>query len=635
MGTASPIARRRPLLQVAVLLLLAGATSWGLLRFGATQQPALYGLFLFLLVPAVLVFLFSRNEPRPSRSWLSLLLVGILILGQVALRPTLAGLGFVHLGVGWLGLVLAFWLGASSRRAAQALVAFIVLIGLLEAAFALLELRGVVPALARHPEIQAHLAIGTLINPNHFAGLVNVCLVLALGMLAWPLAGGRAVQVRMAGAMPLVAGVALMAIAVWRAESRGAEIALIAAVAWTLALVALCWLPAMRAGLRTMRGKIVVGLLGAALAAVLALSVDRSGLLSLQDRGEIYRDTLTMIADQPVLGFGPGMYQWRFRPYQTVNLKGRYLHAHNDYLQSAAEWGVPAALLFWLFLGRRLLGAVRVWLDSPAPWARAVALGASAAIVTILVHSLVDFNLQIPGNLLLFALIVGLAWSLEREGSLDRAGPPSRSRRWLSRIVLPLLLLAAGIVVSFQLAALRQVGQEPDLDRLQRAVRLDPRNPDLNERLGLIYRDDLRWQDLEAAGVHLERAASLNPWAWAFQRELASLYQLRGLPDEAVAALRKAVDLNPRAAALHWQLANALLVAGSLDEAQPHFRFALAAPRGGRGYQRAALILLQASGATRQQIEAVWPEDPEARRWLESLLARGHRRSPGRKAIPD
>ena len=117
------------------------------------------------------------------------------------------------------------------------------------------------------------------------------------------------------------------------------------------------------------------------------------------------------------------MYRWRFRPYQTEQLDLRFDQAHNDYLQAAAEYGLPLALLFWAFVVWRFFRALFHFFDSRNPRTQGLALGAAAAIFTILVHSLVDFNLQIPANLATFALVLGLAWGLE---SL-------RSRRGTSR----------------------------------------------------------------------------------------------------------------------------------------------------------------------------------------------------------
>jgi hypothetical protein len=94
---------------------------------------------------------------------------------------------------------------------------------------------------------------------------------------------------------------------------------------------------------------------------------------------------------------------------------------HNDYLETAVEWGVPVAVLFWIFVGWRCFAASRVFLETRNAWRGTVALASSAGIFSILVHSLVDFNLHIPASLMVFAMLLALAgWVGEAE---------SRSRR--------------------------------------------------------------------------------------------------------------------------------------------------------------------------------------------------------------
>ncbi|MEA1922986.1 MAG: O-antigen ligase family protein [Pseudomonadota bacterium] len=71
-------------------------------------------------------------------------------------------------------------------------------------------------------------------------------------------------------------------------------------------------------------------------------------------------NTLVMIKERPLLGLGLG--NWRFSyPLYAASFKRDPLHnykvqirkTHNDYLQLAAECGIPALLLFLLFWGRQ------------------------------------------------------------------------------------------------------------------------------------------------------------------------------------------------------------------------------------------------------------------------------------------
>jgi O-antigen ligase len=73
-----------------------------------------------------------------------------------------------------------------------------------------------------------------------------------------------------------------------------------------------------------------------------------------------------------------------------------------------ADAGVVGGLLaaWFIFLVAR---AVLRGLNSADPLKAAMALAAGAGIFSILVHSLFDFNLQIPSNSLLFLLLSAVA----------------------------------------------------------------------------------------------------------------------------------------------------------------------------------------------------------------------------------
>jgi len=135
----------------------------------------------------------------------------------------------------------------------------------------------------------------------------------------------------------------------------------------------------------------------------------------LAGRAAIARASVLLIADQPWLGVGPGMYKWRFRPYQPGPVTSWYDHAHNDYLEVAAEWGVPLALTFWGMVVWSFLVSARVFLtERHDSWSQGMALGCTGALLSLLLHSFVDFNLQIPTNLMLFCIVLGFSFSLRR-----------------------------------------------------------------------------------------------------------------------------------------------------------------------------------------------------------------------------
>jgi O-antigen ligase len=143
-----------------------------------------------------------------------------------------------------------------------------------------------------------------------------------------------------------------------------------------------------------------------------------------EGRVVVYRDTIRMIMANPG-GLGPGEYQDRFREFQTFRPELLFDHAHNDYLESMAEWGIVVALIFWALILSVLIAAIRTFFGPTSPERRGILLACIGAIFSILLHSLTDFNLQIPSNAMLFFTFVGIAFAQSLGQSRKDSGEDS------------------------------------------------------------------------------------------------------------------------------------------------------------------------------------------------------------------
>lgn len=84
------------------------------------------------------------------------------------------------------------------------------------------------------------------------------------------------------------------------------------------------------------------------------LSVFTTNDLSNGLRVGIWVSTISMIADHPFIGIGWGAYQFIYPQYDYyfLDMNEKIYHAHNLYLQMAAEVGIAGALaFFWYFFG--------------------------------------------------------------------------------------------------------------------------------------------------------------------------------------------------------------------------------------------------------------------------------------------
>ncbi len=301
-------------------------------------------------------------------------------------------------------------MGRQAARGAPARVLrffhVLLVIGLLEASLGLIQYF-VEPGWILGYQNTASSVSGTLISKNHFAGL--------LGMLAFVPFGLAYASFRHrdpARTYLYLVGSAVIALSLVFSLSR------MGVFSFVVSLLFVGTIMRLERGNRRMGTVLGMALMGIVLAGALWIGVDviverYGGLLDselvLQDsRITIYRDTMTMIADRP-WGVGAGNYQYVFRSYQSDHTEFLYDNAHNDYLQTAAEWGLVPALVFWALVASILVRGIRSFWRIESIRSRAILLTCIGGISDLLVHGLADFNLQIPVNAMLFSVFLGIA----------------------------------------------------------------------------------------------------------------------------------------------------------------------------------------------------------------------------------
>jgi O-antigen ligase len=151
------------------------------------------------------------------------------------------------------------------------------------------------------------------------------------------------------------------------------------------------------------------------------------GYLEMEGRVAMWKDALPLVRDYPVVGTGLGTFGTAFRRYQT-DLVDKYVdHAHNDYLEFAADTGLLGAALLFLPILYLLAKMIASFLNDTRRYRRAVTLGCIGSTLALLIHSVTDFNLQIPANALIFAVVLGIGYKAACFERRDSAGENVKS----------------------------------------------------------------------------------------------------------------------------------------------------------------------------------------------------------------
>ena len=245
---------------------------------------------------------------------------------------------------------------------------------------------------------------GPYVNRNHFAGFAEILIPVALV----PLVLGKVRRERLF-LVALFAVVPIVALILSASRGGILSFAVQLVILFSLLLV------------RRLQSKYM--LVGGVLVLCAILAVSWIGVqqvlqrfsdyqtldVSMGKRASMWHDTWRIFLDHPALGTGLGTLQMVFPPYESAYDAKIVNHSHNDYLEALAETGVLGALCCIWFLAVLFIESVKGLKDLGGSFGAALNLSGLVGCCGLLVHSLVDFNLHIPANALLFFVSAHLA----------------------------------------------------------------------------------------------------------------------------------------------------------------------------------------------------------------------------------
>jgi hypothetical protein len=271
---------------------------------------------------------------------------------------------------------------------------------------------------------------------------------------------------------------------------------------------------------------------------------------AMESRMRYVESTLDMIKDYAILGVGPSNFIHAFPRYQSAkDQQVTITHAHNDWLQFISEMGILGfvclSMTICLFMKMILYNTRKR--NSPA----AICLGMAsiAVLISISAHSLFDFPLHIPGNMLILISIcvVGVQ-------ALHLIHIKNRSKTMLEYIAIPLTVRHIGVWIIFLMMIVSMTlmstchfiaecycntihnstlnrDQNPEIEAIQKAIFWDTGNP--------IHWYKLAWQYIAFRNTFSETG---NSKAWLSAQS------------NVLFALEQAVACNPCEAEYHIRL---------------------------------------------------------------------------------
>ena len=397
------------ILQWVLILGLCALLIFAVLAFGAVEKWSTFsfeaGAAVLFLVWAGKQLVSKQVKLSENPLYLPAFLFFGLILAQVVLRRSAYEYVTEDEALKYVAYGIVLLIGAECVReeGARKIFALVMIVfGALYAFFALAqELTANGKIFWVHSTQFTGSIYGSYVNHDHYAGLMEMLVpipfVLSMGHL---LRGGKRVLV---GSCAV-----LMAGTIFLSGSRGGMLAFVFEMVLFAALTL-----AKRRSPRIALGTMAVCVLILALLIFLGKGqvLGRLGDLSPGIRLDMTKDSLRMFSKRPVGGWGLGTFPTVYPSYRSFYTNLFVNEAHNDYAQLLVETDLLGfGLMFWFLLRlyRYGLPTSRRW---EFRWDGAVSLAALLGCTGILLHSFVDFNLQIPANAALFYVLCGLAAS--------------------------------------------------------------------------------------------------------------------------------------------------------------------------------------------------------------------------------
>ncbi len=266
----------------------------------------------------------------------------------------------------WLEVLVILLLGSQylrTRRQVWTIIALVCIAGVTQAFYAYSQAYlNLGPASFIRSDILR--VYGTFGQPNPFAAYINLPLSITLALTLL----GRDWLTR------TLAGIATIALALaeFLSQSRGAEIALAAAFVF----IVLAGMPAILTIFRVV-GIALLGFLAALLAGLVPQSLFSPALkflgltgislvepsnadFSTAERLAHWIAGLRMYFDHPILGVGIGNYPDAYPPYHITIFVDPLGHAHNYYINIAAEMGTIGLIVYLFFLFAIFFAGMRI-----------------------------------------------------------------------------------------------------------------------------------------------------------------------------------------------------------------------------------------------------------------------------------
>lgn len=267
---------------------------------------------------------------------------------------------------------------------------------------------------------------GTFSYQNHYASFLTLTIPLGFGLLysnlksnknitSTKLALRKTIEIILSINLVYILSLIIMIISLIKTASRGGNTVFIISITLTVLLLIV---KTKNSYLYKLRKLSYLSLTGASIIFILVFSgitntlsqrLDKQGY-SPNGRDIMQQTAFNIIKDYPVFGSGAGTYPYLQHKYKSEKLGTSEMskRAHNDYLELLCNQGIIGFLLLGIAISLLYIKIFKA-LNNIKGSLKGIHIACFTSINAILMHSLMDFNFQLPANTVYFYLLLALA----------------------------------------------------------------------------------------------------------------------------------------------------------------------------------------------------------------------------------
>jgi tetratricopeptide (TPR) repeat protein len=288
---------------------------------------------------------------------------------------------------------------------------------------------------------------------------------------------------------------------------------------------------------------------------------------SINRRLMIYKITLDMIKDKPLLGAGIGSFKYNFLDYQAQYIKEnpsyiknarKAAEEHNEYLQIFSETGLIGLLSFLSIFIIFFFNVSNFFINEKSNKNKLVLLGLILGIICFLIDSLFTFPLHVPACGAAFFILVALSCSFLKKFEFQIIAINKISIIKNIKIKKVFSFLVVVIILIFSIHIINNIVIKPFLAHRYAFCAENRMAHNKDDEALLFYQLSLR----------------NNPKYGQMWLNLGALYYNANMIDEAIESLLKSKQYYSHQN-IHYNLGLVYAASGELERAEQEFNYAI------------------------------------------------------------